>query len=60
MASCCEDKSCEITALRARHGRVLWAVLGINAAMFVLEAVAGWLGHSTSLLADAWTCSATR
>ena len=53
MASCCEDKACEVTALRESHGRVLWIVLGINAAMFVVEGVAGLLAHSTSLLADA-------
>lgn len=53
MASCCEEKSCEVAALRAQHGRILLAVLGINAAMFVLEGVAGWWSHSTSLLADA-------
>lgn len=32
--------------------RVLVWVLGINALMFVIEAVAGWLGQSTGLLAD--------
>lgn len=53
MASCCEDKSCELTALRASHARVLWIVLVINAAMFVVEGGAGLLAHSTSLLADA-------
>lgn len=52
MASCCEDKSCEITALRESHGRVLWVVLIINALMFVVEATFGILAHSTSLLAD--------
>jgi len=53
MTSCCEDKSCEITAMRDSHGRVLWIVLAINAIMFVVEGGAGWLAHSTSLLADA-------
>lgn len=52
MASCCEDKSCEIAALSANHGRVLWIVLALNAVMFVVEAVAGLRAHSTSLLAD--------
>ncbi|CAA6606558.1 Cation efflux protein [Rhodospirillaceae bacterium LM-1] len=52
MASCCENKSCEITALKARHGRVLWAVLAINATMFFVEVTAGILASSTSLLAD--------
>lgn len=32
--------------------RALWMLLGINATMFVGEAVAGWLGQSTGLLAD--------
>jgi cation diffusion facilitator family transporter len=53
MASCCEDKSCEITAMRERHGRVLWMVLIINAVMFFVEGTAGLVAHSTSLLADA-------
>lgn len=53
VAACCEDKSCEITALRERHGRVLWIVLAINALMFVVEGWAGLIAHSTSLLADA-------
>ena len=53
MASCCEDKGCEIIAMRANHSRVLWIVLGINALMFVVEGLAGVLAHSTSLLADA-------
>jgi len=52
MASCCEDKGCEVTALRESHGRVLWAVLIINAVMFFVEAYSGIVAHSTSLLAD--------
>jgi len=53
MANCCEDKGCEVTALRESHSRVLWIVLAVNALMFVVEGVAGVLAHSTSLLADA-------
>ena len=53
MTSCCEDKGCEIAAMRASHGRVLWVVLAINALMFVVEGGAGLIAHSTSLLADA-------
>ncbi len=52
MANCCEDKSCEIAALREKHKRVLQIVLAINAAMFVVESISGWMAHSTSLLAD--------
>jgi len=51
-SACCEDKACEITALRGSHARVLWIVLGVNAVMFVVEGIAGLLAHSTSLLAD--------
>ncbi len=53
MANCCEDKSCEISAMRGKHERVLWIVLAINAVMFVVEGWAGLNAHSTSLLADA-------
>lgn len=53
MASCCEDKSCEIDTLREKHSRVLKIVLVINAAMFLLESSTGWLANSTSLMADA-------
>jgi len=53
MASCCEDKSCEITALREKHGRVLMIVLLINTGMFLVEGIAGWFANSTSLMADA-------
>ena len=53
MASCCEDKACEVSALRESQGRVLWIVLAINTVMFVVEGGAGLLAHSTSLLADA-------
>jgi cation diffusion facilitator family transporter len=52
MASCCEDKGCEIEALRESHSRVLWIVLTINAVMFFVECAAGLAAHSTSLLAD--------
>ena len=53
MASCCEDKGCEITALRDKHRRVLIIVLVINATMFLVEGAAGILANSTSLMADA-------
>jgi cation diffusion facilitator family transporter len=52
MPSCCEDKSCEVAALRESHARVLWIVLALNAAMFVVEAYYGFAARSTSLLAD--------
>ena len=52
MSDCCENKSCEVSALRSQHARVLWVVLSINAVMFVVETLAGIAARSTSLLAD--------
>jgi len=53
MVDCCEDKSCEISTMRASHGRVLWIVLAINALVFLVEGYAGLIARSTALLADA-------
>lgn len=52
MADCCNDKACEIDALRSRQSATLKAVLAINAVMFVVELTAGLLGNSLSLVAD--------
>ena len=52
MAGCCDDKSCEIEALRGRQSSTLKAVLGINASMFVVELTAGLLAGSVALIAD--------
>ncbi len=52
MDTCCEDKSTEIESLKATHKRVLIAVLTINAVLFFVEVIAGWIAHSTALLAD--------
>jgi Co/Zn/Cd efflux system component len=52
MADCCNDKACEIDALRNRQSSILKIVLGINAVMFIVELTAGLLGHSVSLVAD--------
>jgi Co/Zn/Cd efflux system component len=52
MADCCNDKECEIDALRSRQSSILKIVLVINAVMFIVELVAGQLGHSVSLIAD--------
>jgi len=44
---------CEVTAdYTARQRRVLRVVLWINGTMFLVEATAGMLAHSTALLAD--------
>lgn len=52
MADCCEAKADELDAIRASHARVLWTVLAINGAMFVVEFGAGLLAGSSALLAD--------
>ena len=43
---------CEVGEAAALERRALGMLLVINAAMFVGEAVAGWIGQSTGLLAD--------
>ncbi|MDP2983154.1 MAG: cation transporter [Candidatus Latescibacter sp.] len=52
MAGCCNDKACEIEALRNRQSSTLKIVLGINAVMFAVELTAGLISGSISLLAD--------
>jgi Co/Zn/Cd efflux system component len=52
MADCCNDKACEIEALRDRQSSTLRTVLGINAVMFAVELTAGLLAASVSLVAD--------
>jgi Co/Zn/Cd efflux system component len=52
MADCCNDKACEIEALRNRQSSTLKIVLSINAVMFIVELTAGLMGSSVSLLAD--------
>ena len=52
MDSCCQDKACELDELRGRQSNVLWIVLGINAVMFGVEFVVGWLAGSVALQAD--------
>ena len=52
MADCCNDKACEIEALRDRQSSILKIVLAINAVMFLIELTAGLLAGSVSLIAD--------
>jgi Co/Zn/Cd efflux system component len=54
-AYCCahEQNTPETWQRDTRYRRVLWAVLGINAAMFLVEIVAGLAAGSVSLQADA-------
>ena len=52
MNNCCQDKACEVEALRARQASTLKIVLALNALMFIVEAGAGVIAGSTALLAD--------
>lgn len=52
MDDCCVDKTCAVDRLRERQTGTLRLVLIVNAAMFVVELVAGLLAGSVALLAD--------
>jgi cation diffusion facilitator family transporter len=52
MDACCDTKAEELNTLRDKHRKVLILVLAINAVLFIVEAIAGFLAHSTALLAD--------
>lgn len=52
MADCCNNKACEIEALRNRQSATLKIVLAVNAVMFIMELTAGLLSGSVSLVAD--------
>ncbi len=47
------DCGCHPEAKNAQEQRVLWIALALNAAMAVIGGIAGWIAHSTGLLADA-------
>ena len=53
MATCCGHCPGDDPGQAPRYRRVLWTVLAINAAMFVVEIGAGLLSGSASLQADA-------
>jgi Co/Zn/Cd efflux system component len=50
--SCCDD-DCHAPNSDTRYRRVLWAALGINITMFLVEIVASFVAGSVSLRADA-------
>ena len=52
MDACCDTKAEELNTLRDKHRKVLILVLAINVVLFIVEAIAGFLVHSTALLAD--------
>jgi Co/Zn/Cd efflux system component len=52
MSDCCTNKACELEALQHRQASTLKIVLIINAAMFVIEFLAGLSTGSVSLVSD--------
>lgn len=48
MPSC----GCDVEATGADQARILWVLMTINAVMFLAESIAGFLAHSTGLIAD--------
>jgi cation diffusion facilitator family transporter len=52
MDACCDTKAEELNTVRDKHRKALILVLAINAVLFVVEAAAGLVAHSTALLAD--------
>lgn len=46
------DCGCEVEITDREQGRVLWVLLAINASMFLVEVLAGWVAESTGLMAD--------
>src|SRR5712691_5401993 len=50
--TCC-DHDCHAPNTDTRYRQILWAALGVNVAMFVVEIVASFLAGSVSLRADA-------
>ncbi|MBZ0162090.1 MAG: cation transporter [Notoacmeibacter sp.] len=53
MGSCCDHDSAQFEGLSADYKRRLWAVIAINASMFLVEMTAGQLAGSQALQADA-------
>jgi Co/Zn/Cd efflux system component len=51
-SNCCEQ-DCRIPDVDGRYRRILWAALGLNIAMFVVEISASFVADSVSLRADA-------
>jgi Co/Zn/Cd efflux system component len=47
-----DEAAVPVPARDGAEARTLWTVLAINAAMFVVEGVVGWIAESTGLLAD--------
>jgi len=53
MSACCSSDACQGPAPNPGYRRILWIALGLNAAMFFVEAVTSLVAGSVSLQADA-------
>ncbi len=53
MAGCCSHSTCDASAASPRFRQALWIALIVNAAMFLVEFVAGLAVGSVALWADA-------
>ncbi|TAH44620.1 MAG: cation transporter [Betaproteobacteria bacterium] len=53
MSGCCSHSACDASAASPRFRQALWIALIINAAMFLVEFVAGLAAGSVALWADA-------
>lgn len=53
MAGCCSHSACDFSTVSPRFRRALWMALIVNAAMFLIELVAGLAAGSVALWADA-------
>ncbi len=53
MSAGCGDHNAKFDGVDPRYRRILWAVIAINAAMFLVEMTAGALAGSQALQADA-------
>jgi cation diffusion facilitator family transporter len=49
---CCQKKSSELASMTQRQSKVLWTVLGVNAAMFAIEFLSGIQSNSLALTGD--------
>jgi Co/Zn/Cd efflux system component len=52
MGGCCCDDACAAERLQGRQRGTLWAVLGVNAVMFLVIVAAALYGRSSALLSD--------
>ena len=50
--SCCQNKAEDLKEMARSQRRVLWIVLAVNGAMFLLELILGWMANSAAVVGD--------